>query len=531
MGTDPLDSESRGLGTDPALSPSLEEMEAAGPRATCLWGQEVKSEGKMPRSRARTKALSEAEKVVLTVSCLPGSRWEEADYIEVEEGEEKGEVLDPNREAVEREPLLGLSPSAASAPLDPPGQGGYRWEEVEAEEGEEKEEVLGPNRGAAERDPLLGLSPSAASAPLDPPGQGGSRWEEAEKGEEEGEDKTHQGAAKREPLLGLSPSAASAPPDLEGPLPSSANILESIEEAGHGLPLGGSTGAEPPVDTLKDAVLHRQTENVNIEEETTKEETEEEEEVGLELCCIQVEEPLEEVECPICMEAEQSEGEEKEITEEEVKEEEEQMVVEELGEDGATMALESCCLIMEESPEEPECPICTEPYDQEAHRPAPLNCSHVLCGRCLQAIMEAGSAADIGRVRCPICRQKTPMMEWEICRLQEELLLLGASEDPTEEIPVAASLLFHPLPPRRPGFWGGLEHRFRVRFLTSRTVGCLPCLRYPPGLVQRLERLERRCQWGYRLALLALTAADALSLLLVFLPIALLLLLFLIMDQ
>nr|XP_060613667.1 ring finger protein-like [Anolis sagrei ordinatus] len=490
MGTDPLDSEGRGLGTDPALSPSLEEMEAAGPRATCLWGQEVKSEGKMPRSGATTKAFSEAEKVVPTVSCLPGSRWEKADYIEEKEGEEKEEVLGPNRGAVEQELLLGLSPSAASVPLALPGQGqgGFRWEEGDyiEEEGEEKGEVLGPNRGAAE-------------------------WE---------------------PLLGLSPSAASAPPDLEGPLPSSANILESIEEAGHGLPLGGSTGAESLVDTLKDAVLHRQTENVNTEEETTKEETEEEEEVGLELCCIQVEEPLEEVECPICMEAEQSEGEEKGIAEEEVEEEKEQMVVEELeGEDGATVALESCCLPMEESPEEPECPICTEPYDQEAHRPAPLNCSHVLCGRCLQAIMEAGSAADIGRVRCPICRQKTPMMEWEICRLQEELLLLGASEGPTEEIPVAASLLFHPLPPRRPGFWGGLEHRFRVRFLTSRTVGCLPCLRYPPGLVQRLEHLEGRCRWGYRLALLALTAADALSLLLVFLPIALLLLLFLIMDQ
>ncbi|XP_062815075.1 ring finger protein-like [Anolis carolinensis] len=325
-----------------------------------------------------------------------------------------------------------------------------------------------------------------------PPGQGGSIMAE----EEDGEEKDRR-AEEREPLLGLTVSLSPSRPDLEGPL-RSANIAE----AGQGLALGDSTGAETLVGTLKDAVLQRgqqgETEEIVNKHETTEEETKEEEEgVALESCCIQMEEPLEEVE---------------------LEEEEE----------GAAVALDSPCIPVEE---EPECPICTEPYDQEAHRPAPLNCGHVLCGRCLRAILEAGSAADIGRVRCPICRQKTPMMEWEICRLQEELLLLGASEGPAQETPAAASLLFRPLPPRRPGFWGGLEHRFRVRFLTSRTVGCLPCLRYPPGLVLRLERLEGRCKWGFRLALLALTAADALSLLLVFLPIALLLLLFLIMDQ
>ncbi|KAM6431316.1 ring finger protein-like [Liasis olivaceus] len=185
---------------------------------------------------------------------------------------------------------------------------------------------------------------------------------------------------------------------------------------------------------------------------------------------------------------------------------------------------QSCCIQAEG--EEQECPICTELYDQDHRKPALLNCSHTLCGQCLQAILEAASAADIGRVRCPICRQKTPMMEWEICKLQEELLLLSSAQGPAS-VPAA----FSPLPPRQPGFWGGLEHRFRVRFRTSRVMGFFPCLRYPACLIDGLARLERHHCWCYRVALLALAAAEMLSLLLVFLPIILLLLLFLILDK
>lgn len=194
----------------------------------------------------------------------------------------------------------------------------------------------------------------------------------------------------------------------------------------------------------------------------------------------------------------------------------------------AQVGLAQSCCIQAEDPvgDEQECPICTELYDQDHRKPALLNCSHVLCGQCLQAILQAGSAADIGRVRCPICRQKTPMMEWEICRLQEELLLLSAAQ-----VPASAPPAFGPLPPRQPGFWGGLEHHFHVRFHTSRVMGFFPCLRYPACLVGGLAELERRCPWCYRTALLALAAAEMLSLLLVFLPILLLLLLFLILDK
>ncbi|XP_077161103.1 ring finger protein-like [Paroedura picta] len=195
------------------------------------------------------------------------------------------------------------------------------------------------------------------------------------------------------------------------------------------------------------------------------------------------------------------------------------------GEPGAVT--QACCIQTEDdSVGEQECPICTELYDQDKRRPALLNCSHVLCGQCLRSIMEASSAADIGRVRCPICRQKTPMMEWEICKLQEELLLMNS--DPG---PAVAPPSFTTLPARRPGLWGGLEHHFQVRFHTTRMIGFLPCLRYPRSLIQRLAHLERRCRCCYRLALVGLLIFEMLSLLLVFLPIALLLLLFLILDK
>lgn len=177
---------------------------------------------------------------------------------------------------------------------------------------------------------------------------------------------------------------------------------------------------------------------------------------------------------------------------------------------------------------EDECPICTEPYDDQRHKPALLNCNHGLCRACLRAIMDTAASTEFGRVCCPICRQKTPMLEWEICKLQEELLLLHAQ--PGSSGPLATP---RPpaLPPRRPGLAGALEHRFHVRFHTSRMFGCLPCVRYPPCLIHALARLERRCHCCYLLLLALLLAAEMLSLLLIFLPIVLMVLLFLILDK
>ncbi|RMB93559.1 hypothetical protein DUI87_30258 [Hirundo rustica rustica] len=198
---------------------------------------------------------------------------------------------------------------------------------------------------------------------------------------------------------------------------------------------------------------------------------------------------------------------------------------EEASSDGVAVAAEPCPV---PAGSEDECPICTEPYDEQRHKPAVLNCNHGLCRACLRAIMDTATGAELGRVRCPICRQKTPMLEWEICKLQEELLLLHAQ--PGSPGALAAS---RPpaLPPRRPGLAGALEHRFQVRFHTSRMFGCLPCVRYPPCLIRALARLERRCRCCYLLLLALLLAAEMLSLLLIFLPIVLMVMLFLILDK
>ncbi|XP_055675773.1 ring finger protein-like [Falco peregrinus] len=198
---------------------------------------------------------------------------------------------------------------------------------------------------------------------------------------------------------------------------------------------------------------------------------------------------------------------------------------EETSSDEAVAAAEPCHTL---AGSEDECPICTEPYDEQRHKLALLNCNHGLCHACLRAIMDTAAGAEFGRVRCPICRQKTPMLEWEICKLQEELLLLHVQPGSTDAL---ATPRPPALPPRRPGLAGALEHRFQVRFHTSRMFGCLPCVRYPPCLIRGLGRLEHRCRCCYLLVLALLLAAEMLSLLLIFLPIVLMVLLFLILDK
>lgn len=89
----------------------------------------------------------------------------------------------------------------------------------------------------------------------------------------------------------------------------------------------------------------------------------------------------------------------------------------------------------EEEEEEEECPICTEPYGPGGHRLALLNCGHSLCSGCLHQLLGSAPSADLGRVRCPLCRQKTPMLEWEICRLQEELLQADGPRGPRARRP------------------------------------------------------------------------------------------------
>ncbi|XP_057405177.1 ring finger protein-like [Balaenoptera acutorostrata] len=180
----------------------------------------------------------------------------------------------------------------------------------------------------------------------------------------------------------------------------------------------------------------------------------------------------------------------------------------------------------EEEQEGEECPVCTEPYGPGEHRLALLNCGHGLCAGCLLRLLGAAPSADLGRVCCPLCRQKTPMLEWAICRLQEELL---QADGPQRPAPAAL-----PVPPRRgSGPWASLEHRYQLRFLPGPvgSRGCLPFLPCPPCLGSRLWALRERGPCARRLALLGLLALELLGLLLIFAPLMLLGLLFVLLDS
>ncbi|XP_078497005.1 ring finger protein-like [Lissotriton helveticus] len=171
----------------------------------------------------------------------------------------------------------------------------------------------------------------------------------------------------------------------------------------------------------------------------------------------------------------------------------------------------------EDAEHQEECPICTEQYDTGRCRQALLNCQHVVCDSCVKAIMDQSGQADIGRVKCPICRQKTPMMKWEILKLQETML----EQDCTRLQTVRASLT---VAQRRPGLWGALEYNFQQRFHTSRTFSCIPCLRYPLCFIERLNELERRSRCCYLFTLVLLYFVEKLCFVLPFLPILMLVL-------
>ncbi|XP_051022262.1 ring finger protein-like [Acomys russatus] len=176
--------------------------------------------------------------------------------------------------------------------------------------------------------------------------------------------------------------------------------------------------------------------------------------------------------------------------------------------------------------EEEECPICTEPYGPGEHYLALLNCGHNLCVGCLHQLLGMTPRADPGRVCCPLCRQKTPMLEWEICQLQEELL---QADGPQRPVPTAPATPLRP----GPGPWGSLEHRYRLRFLAGPVGGrsCLPFLPCPPSLGIWLWTLRERGPCARRLSLLSLLALELLGLALIFMPLMLLGVLLMLLDR
>jgi hypothetical protein len=176
--------------------------------------------------------------------------------------------------------------------------------------------------------------------------------------------------------------------------------------------------------------------------------------------------------------------------------------------------------------EEEECPICAEPYGPSEHHLTLLNCGHSLCVGCLHQLLGMTPRADLGRVCCPLCRQKTPMLEWEICQLQEELLRADGPQRPMRTASVTA---LHP----GPWPWGPLEHRYQLRFLAGPVGGrsCLPFLPCPPSLGTWLWALRERGPCARRLSLLSLLVLELLGLVVIFMPLLLLGVLFMLLDR
>ena len=165
-----------------------------------------------------------------------------------------------------------------------------------------------------------------------------------------------------------------------------------------------------------------------------------------------------------------------------------------------------------------ECPVCNELYRSTAkHRAALLNCDHTLCEDCLSKM--ARRAADPSRVQCPLCRQRTPLLRWEIRRMQEETMSHGAvmaAADLTDPFLGSSSS-----PPSSSRFCTALEWHLRARAESEVVCGCF---RRPRWLSRALGR-SRRCHCCYMALLLALGTAELCLLLLVFLPVVTLVLL------
>ncbi|KAG8549506.1 hypothetical protein GDO81_020981 [Engystomops pustulosus] len=174
-------------------------------------------------------------------------------------------------------------------------------------------------------------------------------------------------------------------------------------------------------------------------------------------------------------------------------------------------AIESSKLLQVEDHPEQECPICTELYDTTQHKQSLLNCNHVFCDNCIKSMVNTANRANLCRVTCPLCRQTTPMVEWEVRKMQEQMMDSGGvcvQQDYVAPQPLV----------RRRGLCGALEYRFHKRLRTGRLL-FPPCLRNPQRLMERLARLERRCRCLYLIALVFLLFAEFFCFIFLFLPI------------
>ncbi|GAA6234768.1 E3 ubiquitin-protein ligase RNF182-like [Lates japonicus] len=74
--------------------------------------------------------------------------------------------------------------------------------------------------------------------------------------------------------------------------------------------------------------------------------------------------------------------------------------------------------------EEYECKICYNYFDLERHTPKLLACSHTFCQECLDALHSRDDRR--WRIVCPVCRHRTPVLEYRIHNLPDNTALTEA---------------------------------------------------------------------------------------------------------
>lgn len=186
-----------------------------------------------------------------------------------------------------------------------------------------------------------------------------------------------------------------------------------------------------------------------------------------------------------------------------------------------------------------ECPVCSELYGRlGTPRAALLNCDHMLCEGCLSKML--GRSNDPSRIQCPLCRQRTPLLHWEIRQMQEEALsnqglVVTMSTNPSNpglqcnsSDPVCDSLsplmALRQQAPGPPGCCECAPLEQQLHELAESEVVCGCCHR--PRWLSQVLRQSRHCRCCYVTLLLTLGMAEVGLLLLVFIPVVMLVLLF-----
>ncbi|XP_027488689.1 E3 ubiquitin-protein ligase RNF182-like [Corapipo altera] len=155
-----------------------------------------------------------------------------------------------------------------------------------------------------------------------------------------------------------------------------------------------------------------------------------------------------------------------------------------------------------------ECQICYSHFDARARRPKLLHCGHRLCTRCLRRMVSPGDAST-PQLRCPFCRQHSPVPGGDVQQLQDDgealalltgherakkrgpprspevLLCPGVLEPTSSPDCLVVTILEVPEDVAPPESLGRLEV---VRLYHPTSLGVLPC--HGPG---------QKCRaWGWR---------------------------------